>query len=88
MSTFQVRGRSRSADQILMAIRAILLEWETRISNLHPISNDTQILIQELKKTWGASTEIVAKVWQDKINEIDEELHRRKLKELTNETIR
>ena len=77
--SFQVRGRPRSADQILMAIRAILLEWETRISNLHPISNDTQILIQELKKTWGASTEVVAKVWQDKVNEIDEELHRRKL---------
>ena len=77
--TFQVRGRPRSADQVLMAIRAILLEWETRISNLHPISNDTQILIQELKKTWGASTEVVAKVWQDKVNEIDEELHRRKL---------
>lgn len=79
--SFQVHGRPKSADSILMSIRAILLEWETRINNLKPISSDTKILIEELKRTWGASTELVARIWQDKINEIDEELHRRKLDE-------
>ena len=77
--SFQVHGRPRSADQILMAIRAILLEYETRINNLHPLSNDAQVLIGELKKTWGASTDSVARIWQEKVNEIDEELHRRKV---------
>lgn len=75
MSTFQVRGRPKSADQILMAIRALCLEWETRINNLHPISKDTQTLLREIKNCWGYSTENVARIWQDRVTEIDKELN-------------
>ena len=84
--SFQVRGRPKSSDQILMAIRALTLEWETRINNMHPISKDTQILLREIKSCWGLSTEGVARVWIDKVNEIDEELHKVKMNALTSKT--
>ena len=80
--SFQIRGRPKSADQVLMAIRAKILEWETRITNYHPISKDTSALIAELKNCWGAGTGEVAVIWQEKVKEIDLEINLRRSMEL------
>lgn len=66
-------GAPRKADSVLMAIRALIMEFE---SHSDPGIIHYHNLIRKIKATYGHGGKMVAQMYVDKLKEIDEEIHR------------
>ena len=68
------RGRRRNADQILMAIKALTLEFDRR--RYEWTQTDVVEFVCKIKRAFDWGNKEVAKYWEEKIIEIERELRK------------
>lgn len=70
-------GAPRKADSILMAIRALIMEFQKEIEGISALEYGAKAykLIQKIKATYGHGGKMVARMYEDHLKQIDSEIH-------------